>query len=170
MVKNQIIDYFKNSKFKEVLKKINFLNRFTDKKEKPEKKKKLLMFKAEVLIRDSKFPTALKVLDQALQIDVNDTAANYQKALCLFVLRRNKEAISFIDSTIEQNKKAGKEENFNFIVLKAGVLYSLGKKDYGTWLAKAKKLDKERAELFMKNYFAEFRQSWKQTAQRSLQV
>jgi len=165
MAKNKITEQFKKSKFEEVLKKVNVLDKFTDKKEEPQKKKKVLLFKAEVLIRDSKFPAALKVLDEVLGLDANDIAANYQKGLCLFVLRRNKEGLSYVDAAIEENQKLGNPENFNFVILKAGILYGLGvegkmsKNAYRLWLEKAKEIDLVRAEKFMKNNFKEYKET-----------
>src|SRR3989344_2022998 len=72
----------------------------------------------------------------------------YLLALNCFSKEDDEEGLKAIDKSIELN------ENFDNLITKAQMLYLLGKGDYMDYVEKAKKIDKKRAENFMKNHFA----------------
>ncbi len=72
----------------------------------------------------------------------------YLLALNLFSKEEDEEGFKAIDRSIELN------ENFDNIITKAQMLYLLGKGDYMEYVEKAKRIDKKRAENFMKCHFA----------------
>lgn len=71
----------------------------------------------------------------------------YLLALHLSALNEDEEGLAAIDKSLELN------ENFDNIITKAQMLYLTGKGDYMKYVEKAKKIDKKRAENFMKNHF-----------------
>lgn len=72
----------------------------------------------------------------------------YLLALNCLSKEEDEEGLKAIDKSIEL------DENFDNLITKAQMLYLLGKGDYMGYVEKAKRIDKQRTENFMKNHFA----------------
>lgn len=71
----------------------------------------------------------------------------YLLALHCFALNEDEEGSAAIDKSLELN------ENFDNIMIKAQMLYMANKGDYMKYVDKARRIDKKRAENFMKSHF-----------------
>ena len=71
----------------------------------------------------------------------------YLLALNCFSKEEDEKGLKAIDKSIELS------ENFDNLIIKAQILYLRGKGEYMDYVEKAKKIDKKRAENFMKNHF-----------------
>lgn len=71
--------------------------------------------------------------------------AYYLSAMNHFSVSEDEKALELIDKSIELNK------NFNNVISKAQMLSLMGKEGYAELIEEAKKIDKKRAENFMKN-------------------
>lgn len=88
-----------------------------------------------------------KLISQIVEKWPNHWEGHYLLALNCFSKQEDEEGFKAIDKSIEL------EENFDNIIVKAQMLYSAGREDYMEYVNKAKKIDKKRAENFMKNHF-----------------
>ena len=58
------------------------------------------------------------------------------------------EALHFAEEGLKSEK-----DNYDLLMLKAGILYHLGRREYREWIEKAHTLDRRRTELFMEHYW-----------------
>ena len=143
--KDKIIRLFEEQKYKELLEIAEQMLKLDKKNE------SALLFKAEIQFKAGQLIDSLKILDSLLKINPENTGANYQKSMILFILQRNEEALEFCDKALAKEKN-----NFNLLLIKAGILKQMNydKKEVNKCIEKAKKIDKKRTEEFLKKYWS----------------
>ena len=90
---------------------------------------------------------AVKLIDHIIKTWPDHWEAYYLLALNHLSMQKNEEGFEALEKSLQLN------QNFDNIILKAQILYLTGKGDYMPYVEKARKMDKKRAENFMKNHF-----------------
>lgn len=108
----------------------------------------LLLLKSECLMNKGSFDEALKALDDCESLAPESPVVQYRKANVNFF------KLKFFDALDEINKSIKADpDNFDYVMMKAAVLHQIGRREYMQWINKARRIDKERADEFMKTHW-----------------
>lgn len=105
----------------------------------------MLFLKFESLFRGHEFDGAYKILDKCEELQPNNPYVYFHRATMNFFRLRFFDALEEIDKSLKLDS-----DNFDFVMTKASILHQLGRREYIQWVDKAGKIDKERADEFMK--------------------
>jgi len=106
-----------------------------------------MLIKAGALGEIYEFKKEEELIKNIIKIWPNHWEAYYLYAIKCSAAGDDGKSFEMIDKSIEL------EENFDNVIIKAQLLQLSGKKDFMEYIAKAKKIDKERTEKFMKNHW-----------------
>jgi predicted Zn-dependent protease len=137
-----IMDWIHDGRFKQALKECEWLLGAEP------KNVELLLFKFEALVGLRKMKKAQETLELCRKLDAEEPMIAFHSAEIFLLKKDFKNALKEIDTAIAKDEK-----NFDFLVMKANILFLLGNPGYNELLKKAESVDKKRLLNFIDNYW-----------------